>query len=346
MGDQGLKDWVRKQLSVSSEAGFDWQPLSGDASFRRYFRCQWQEQSYIVAFAPPQTEKNHEFVALSALLKRSGIKASEVLAFDYEQGYLLQHDLGSCLLSDVLNENSADDYYQKALAQLLQMQKIKPSELTALAPYDADALQLELSYFVEWFVSKLLRYHLNEQEQRMLDAFFTELTEAALQQPQGFVHRDYHCRNIMLDTNNELACIDFQDALLGPLSYDVVSLLRDCYVVWPEQRVESWLYAFWQLLIQDNVIHSNFTYDAFLVAFDLMGLQRHIKVLGVFARLSLRDEKHAYLQDLNTVVQYIRNVLSHERLNTAASQNFHQWFEEILMPLIKQQAWYDREATL
>ena len=341
MSEVLIQEWVAEQLACTDVQALNWQALSSDASFRRYFRCQFDGQSYIVALAPPATEKNLEFVQISALLNAAGIQASQVVAVNYEHGFILQNDLGQTLLSDQLSFDSVDRLYGLALKQLIQMQHIPAAALDAVPAYDAEALQLELSYFNEWFVSGMLNYTLSANEQLMLQAFFDDLCQSALNQPQGFVHRDYHFRNIMNTERDELAAIDFQDALVGPLSYDLVSLLRDCYVVWPESKVQLFVEQFWQLLVQDKLLdNEQVSLAEFTEAFDLMGLQRHIKVLGVFARLSLRDAKDAYLQDLPTVVNYVAKIAKKQAQHSETAQAFSAWFETTLMPLIEQQSWW------
>lgn len=320
-----LRNWVAQQLNCQPQQ-LQWQPLSGDASFRRYVRCQYQSQSWIAALAPPATEKNHAFVHIAALLNNAGVSAPKVQAVDYDHGYLLQNDLGSTDLQTVLSASSVDGWYQKAMAQIRQMQTIADNTLPL---YDRAALQLELSYFESWFLQAMLNYSPSAADTAMLTQFFNALLDSAEQQPQAFVHRDYHCRNIMCLDNGELACIDFQDAVTGPVTYDLVSLLRDCYVVWPDAQVHNWVENYRKSYWPQTEAQQ------FQQWFDLMGLQRHIKVLGIFARLSIRDGKHGYLNDLPTVVRYVLNVASKQ----PQAGEFAQWFEQCIIPLCKQQSW-------
>lgn len=320
-----LKDWVAQQLSCTSQQ-LNWQPLSGDASFRRYVRCKLNDQSYIAALAPPATEKNDTFVQVSGLLNQAGVPAPKVLAVDYGHGYLLQSDLGDTALQAVLSENTVQHWYPLAMRQIARMQSIQD---TGLPLYDRAALQLELSYFRTWFLEAMLNYQCSANETAMLEKFFTALLDSAEQQPQAFVHRDYHCRNIMCLSDGSLACIDFQDAVIGPVTYDAVSLLRDCYVVWPQEQVQNWVedyrQQYWPMIDSQQ----------FQQWFDLMSLQRHIKVLGIFARLSIRDGKHNYLNDLPTVIRYVLNVARQQ----AAANEFAVWFEQRILPLVRQQHW-------
>jgi hypothetical protein len=330
--EQDIQQWVAKQLQVSL-GDMQWLPLSGDASFRRYFRCVLPNRSFMVALAPPATEKNHEFVTVSAMLSAAGVLVSQVIAVDYEHGYLLQNDFGDSLLWQQLTPSSVDSLYAKAMQQLQQMLAVDADSLAQLSPYSAEALSLELSYFKTWFLEAMLQYICTPNEEQMLQVFFDELIASALSQPQVFVHRDYHCRNIMITADNQLATIDFQDALRGAITYDLVSLLRDCYVVWPEQRVRAWVKSYWQILVEQKRVDVD--ESVFQRWFDLMGLQRHIKVLGIFARLSLRDGKHGYLNDLPTVFRYVQSVAAQHEV----SKDFLGWLNDKIKPLAQQQVW-------
>src|SRR5690554_6593281 len=324
---QSLKRWVAQQLDSNAEQ-IEWQPLAGDAGFRRYVRCIRQGQPYMAAIAPPATEKNEAFVQIAELLNQAGVAAPKVLAVDYQQGFLLQTDLGDTPLQKVLNEESVDGYYQQAMQLIAKMQTISSD---AIASYDSAALAVELSYFKTWFLEAMLDYACSAQEENMLDAFFAVLLDSAGSQPQAFVHRDFHYRNIMRLENDTLACIDFRDALIGPITYDLASLLRDCYVVWPDEKVYAWLELYrqqhWPEIAQQQ----------FKDYFDFMGLQRHIKVLGVFARLSLRDNKHGYLNDSPTVFNYVLQVA--EQQPQAQAQAFATWLRQSILPLAQQQSW-------
>ncbi len=327
-----LQEWVASQLAITV-GEMQWQPLSGDASFRRYFRCLVGKDSFMVALAPPATEKNHEFVNISHVLETANVLASRVIAVNYEQGYILQNDFGDVLLRSMLTNDTVDFWYGKAMQQLEQMLVITPELLAQLPAYDTSALFLELSYFKTWFLEAMLDYTCSAEEEVMLQQFFDDLIESALAQPQVFVHRDYHSRNIMITADDQLAAIDFQDAVCGPITYDLVSLLRDCYVVWPANQVRGWVKHYWQQLYAGHIV--DVQESVFQRWFDLMGLQRHIKVLGIFARLSIRDNKHGYLNDLPTVVNYVRSAAADEFV----AQDFLAWFDKKIMPLVKQQAW-------
>lgn len=319
-----LKQWVADTLQVKA-GSLSWQPLLGDASFRSYTRCICQGKSYIAAYAPPASEKNHEFVHIADMLREAGVEAPQVIAVDYQRGFLLQSDLGQLDLQTVLSLQTVDDYYDEAMQQIVQMQTIACDRLPR---YDRQLLALELSLFSQWFVESLLDYSCSEQETAMLERSFDLLLDSALEQPQAFVHRDYHCRNILVQAEG-LAVIDFQDAVCGPVTYDLVSLLRDCYVVWPAEKVDCWLEQFRAEYFAD------IDKQQFKRWFDFMGLQRHIKVLGVFARLSKRDNKDRYLADLPTVIAYVLSVA----VTYTELEEFVCWFKHKLFPLVRLQSW-------
>lgn len=333
--EQRLTRWVSEQLGLAD--GVQLQSLSGDASFRRYFRCQASYQAYgptlIAVDAPPDKEKNPEFVHIAALLAGQGVSAPRVLHADLQQGFLLLNDLGDQLLLPLLDSGSVETLYRRCLVMLERMQQI-PAHSSGLGNYDAVKLREEMELFPQWFVATLLDRPLAASERQILDALFERLIDSAEQQPQVFVHRDFHSRNIMVLADGELACIDFQDAVIGPISYDLVSLLRDCYIVWPAEQVRHWSGDYAQRLAQKGIL------DAAQLAqfpqwFDWMGLQRHIKVLGIFARLSLRDGKHAYLDDLPLVIDYVLTIAR----QYVQLGDFVQWFESELQPLVNRQTW-------
>lgn len=313
-------------------------PVAGDASNRRYFRLQWPGQSAMAVEAPPATEKNREFLAIRQLLERAAVRVPHLLAADLEQGFLLLEDLGDQLLLGELEESTADGHYAAALAILRQLAAIDRGALVTLPAYDRALLAEEFSRFPDWFLQRLLGLELTPAEQHLLAELDGLLIGSALAQPQVLVHRDFHSRNLMCLPDGELAVIDFQDAVVGPITYDLVSLLKDCYIRWPQERVAAWALAQRDALHGQGLLPS--VSDAtFLRWLDWMGLQRHLKVLGTFARLYLRDGKSAYLQDLPLVIEYIREVLAAHAGETAVLDNFRDWFEQRLLPEIAQQSW-------
>lgn len=333
-----LSDWVKSQWSDDS-GSIALLPVSGDASFRRYFRFNYEGCSYIAVDAPPDKENNRAFISLSNFLLHNGVRSPNVLAKDLAQGFLLLEDFGDQLLLPKLlaSQRSAsssaaaetDRYYQQALETLLSMQQIDcggseslvgeavsraglsdfSMRLYAIPPYSQAALREELSLFPEWFLQADLGMTLSADERDLLEDLFGLLEEDALAQPQVFVHRDYHSRNIMLLEDGTLGIIDFQDAVRGPITYDLVSLLRDCYIRWPVSQTEAWVAGYWLVLRERALLPASLEFKQFLKWFDWMGVQRHLKVMGIFSRLSIRDGKHAYLQDLPRVLSYLLDVV-------------------------------------
>jgi aminoglycoside/choline kinase family phosphotransferase len=311
--------------------------VAGDASPRRYFRLVLDERSYVLAEAPPATEKNEAFLRVATLLAHAGIKVPAVLDADLQRGFLLLEDLGDRLLLPALDGASADTHYRRAFAVLAKMAEIGAQQ-AGLGNYDEPLLGEELGRFGEWFVQRLLGHDTGERDQAVLDALFARLIDSALEQPTVLVHRDFHSRNLMLMHDGDLAVIDFQDAVIGPITYDLVSLLRDCYIRWPVARVDAWVLDYCAQLRVAGLLQD--VDDARVLRwFDWMGLQRHLKVLGTFARLSLRDGKAAYLDDLPRVLQYVLEILEKYAPTDAAFADFKSWFEQNLSPLIARQPW-------
>lgn len=341
---QALTQWAEQQLS-----GRGWQfqspltlaALSGDAGFRRYFRLN-TVPCLLAVFAPPEVEKNEAFVALAEHFVAQGIHAPEVVAVNYSEGFLLLEDFGDRLLSGELNDDSVDMLYGEALLTLMRLQQCPVRDVATaeggcyeLPAYDAALLQQEMSLLHEWFIPQLLGYTLSVEEEVLLQGVYEALTASALEQPAVCVHRDYHSRNLMYRDGQAPGVIDFQDAVQGPITYDLVSLLRDCYVRWPADRVERWALAYGTML-EDAGMLQKASQQQWLRWFDWMGLQRHIKVLGIFARLHLRDGKDGYLNDLPLVIRYTLEVAERYPELTA----FADWFKERLLPLCEQQGWY------
>jgi len=309
--------------------------LSGDAGFRRYYRLFYSGISYIAVDAPPKHINNPVFADIAARLTQAGTIVPSIIAKDFNNGFLILSDLGDELLLKHLNDDSVNRYYRKGLQLIMQMQKCDTSQIPQ---YDRAVLRREMSLFSEWFVAQLLGHTLDNTTQRIIDDCFNLLEAQAIQQPYRFVHRDFHSRNILIYAN-ELATIDFQDALVGPITYDAVSLLKDCYIRWPNEQVELWLKYFHDLLMAEGTLPANANFDDTKKDFHLMGLQRHIKVLGIFARLSLRDNKHQYLNDLPLVIAYTLEALRLYANQFKPLDEFLTWFETDLNPLIEQQEW-------
>ncbi len=331
--NESLLQWSAEKLGLA-QAGLVLEPVAGDASSRRYYRVRTGATHFLLVDAPPATEKNAEFIAVQALLANSGVRVPRILAADIASGHMLLEDLGDELLLPALHADNVDSFYHRAFDVLLRFSRIG---LEALPSYDEALLKEELSRFAQWFVTALLQHSLTAAEREMLDKLDALLISSALAQPRVFVHRDFHSRNLML-IDDDLAVIDFQDAVAGPMTYDLVSLLRDCYVRWPASRVNEWALNYRKLLLEQTE-YSVPGEREFLHWFDLMGLQRHIKVLGTFARLYLRDGKQAYLQDLPLVIHYVQSVLSRNAVQHAVCAEVGAWFDAVLLPRIRQQDW-------
>lgn len=280
-------------------------PASGDASFRRYFRATTPDATYIVMDAPPAKEDCQPFIDVAGYLADIDIHAPRVLAADLGQGFLLLTDLGTTPYLDALHDepDASAGLYDDALTALQRLQQRGRRFQTALPPYDTKLLTFELSLFHDWLCGTHLGIEFgdaSETEWRQLSAL---LIDNALQQPKVFVHRDYHSRNLMVVADNNPGVLDFQDAVEGPLTYDLVSLLKDCYIRWPEDRVRGWTREFYAGLDED--MRDRVAFDQFWRWFDLMGVQRHLKAAGIFARLNHRDGKAAYLDDIPRTLSYI-----------------------------------------
>lgn len=298
-----LKHWLDRELALRE---YTIVPASADASFRRYFRVQHGTSSLIVMDAPPDREDSRPFIDVSGRLFGAGLNVPEVLDQDLEQGFLLLSDLGSTPYLGALNEASVERLYGDALGALVSIQACA---CDGLPPYDRALLLREMELFREWLVGTHLGIRLDAAQQEMLDTVFERLADNALGQPQGFVHRDYHSRNLMVTGSNNPGILDFQDAVCGALTYDLVSLLKDCYIAWPRARVEDWALGYQELALQSGVLREEHEDPRqFLRWFDLMGAQRHLKAAGIFARLHHRDGKPGYLADIPRTLGYITDL--------------------------------------
>ena len=281
-------------------------PASSDASFRRYFRWQAEGRSLILMDAPPPQEDCRPFVRIAALLADSGVHVPRILAQDLERGFLVLDDLGRQTWLEVLNADNADALFEQALQALLRFQRMPGAD--ALPPYDDALLRRELQLFPDWYLQHHLGVELNEVQRDQWQRICDLLVGSALAQPRVFVHRDYMPRNLMLSEPNP-GILDFQDAVHGPISYDVTSLFKDAFLSWPEARVQAWLQRYWQLAGEAGLtVPAEFA--EFQRMSDLMGVQRHLKVIGIFARIRHRDGKPKYLADVPRFFAYIEAVLA------------------------------------
>jgi len=294
-----LDDWLRARLCGEP---FAVAPASEDASFRRYFRVTTAAGTRIVMDAPPEHEDCRPFVKVARLFRQAGVNVPEVIAADTDNGYLLLSDLGSTVYLEVLNELTAGDLYEAAISALVRIQLASRPDV--LPSYSRDLLLRELRLFPDWYVAKHLGASLSGAQSDVLGSVFELILANNLAQPCVYVHRDYHSRNLMVTDPNP-GIIDFQDAVYGPVTYDLVSLFKDAYIRWDEERVIDWAVRYWERAKAAGLpVDADF--GAFYRNFEWMGVQRHIKVLGIFARLFHRDGKDGYLQDMPLVMAYLR----------------------------------------
>jgi len=304
--------WTR---AILGDPTLTLQSASSDASFRSYWRTQANGASVIVMDSPPELEDPAPWVAIGERLRAAGLHVPAVRAQDLAQGFLLIEDLGSQLYLPALDEASADALYGQAMAALLRIQTSVDG--TNLPPYNHAFLQRELELMPEWFLTRHLGYTPTCEEWDVIEQAFTVLLHNAAEQPRVFVHRDFHSRNLLVVASSDEAdpsllwnpgVIDFQGALHGPLAYDLASLLRDCYISWDEARVAGWVDSYRERATAAGLLDSSVDAARFRRWFDLIGLQRHLKVLGIFCRLWYRDGKRGYLADLPRVLDYVLGV--------------------------------------
>lgn len=294
---ESIIHWLNNTLKLDIE---QFEPASSDASFRRYFRVTHQQKQKIVMDAPPEKENTEPFIRIATLLKQAGVNVPTIYQQDLQQGFLLLEDFGSSSFLDQLNTHTADSIYQSAFNSLATLQSQVDTSNCQLPLYDEALLKQEISLFYDWFLTKQLKLSIPEQIKNTIDK---QLVKSALEQPQVCVHRDFHSRNLMFLAENSPGVIDFQDAVIGPITYDLVSLLRDCYISWPDEKIELWVARFFNQIKELGLTDTSL--ETFTRWFDLMGLQRHLKVLGIFTRLHLRDGKSNYLNDIPLTLDYV-----------------------------------------
>lgn len=316
-----LDQWLIEILGNNS---FKLNPLTGDASFRQYARLTHDGLSYILMDAPPQQEKLTEFIHVQQIMVQQNLPVPQIFHQNLTQGFLLLDDLGDEWLLSQLTSENANKFYQSAMQLILHMQQCSSESLPV---FDSTHIRNELNLFPEWFIHKYLKITLTPKEQALIDAVFDNLTLKITQQPYRFIHRDFHSRNLMVLQNNQLGIIDFQDAMHGPITYDLVSLLKDCYIQWPQESIRAWVNDFYQQLPTSQPI----TEQQFFHDFEYCGLQRHLKVLGVFARLYLRDKKPGYLKDLPLTLNYVISYLE-KQPNHSEFYEFFDWMRARVYP--------------
>ncbi|SJM94179.1 Aminoglycoside phosphotransferase [Crenothrix polyspora] len=295
-----MRDWLENDLLLTILSCV---PASSDASFRRYFRVTTPEQQFIVMDAPPAQENVEAFIKVATLLSGSQVNVPTIFQHNITDGFLLLQDFGTQCFLDKLSTDNATALYQTAFDSLITLQTNTVTETAPLPRYDNALLTRELAIFKDWYIDQLL-------DSKIPDALWQNtqniLITSALEQPSVCVHRDFHSRNLMVTTENCPGVIDFQDAVIGPISYDIVSLLRDCYIAWPEQQVDAWMTLYHQRLVDATLITC--TIAQFKRWFDLMGMQRHLKAIGIFSRLHLRDGKSGYLNDIPRTLHYVSRI--------------------------------------
>ena len=319
--EQLIQTWLQAVLqSDQFEVSF----LAGDASFRRYARIKLNNKSYMLMDAPPEKEDCAPFVSIDEFFDGHGVRVPHIVAKDLTQGLLLLEDFGDVVLSTLLNDETVDQYYAQSFKQLIELQQVDGRD--HLPAYSYEKLMSEMRLLTDWMLPSL-NIQATEQQLETIEQAFDFLTMEALNQPQVIVHRDFHSRNLMqIENETALGVIDFQDAVIGADTYDLISITRDAYVQWNADRVYQWFEVFYDLL--PNAAKENRSYEQFKRDADLMAIQRHIKILGIFVRLFERDGKTGYLKDLPRVMWYLlEESQGYEELN-----DFMQFIREIVMP--------------
>lgn len=297
-----LKDWLAHQLPRVPDSVL---PASSDASFRRYFRVKLGKKSFIAMDAPPDKEDIGPFIDIGRRFYALGLNVPEIYEIDRGNGFLLLGDLGSRVYLDALDEKTADKLYGDAIRALVILQGGMTDDQNPLPVYDHGLLMREMALFDEWYLVRHLGVDLSADQRKVLVQVYEILASSALSQSPVWVHRDYHSRNLMLCDQNNPGILDFQDAVQGPATYDLVSMLRDCYISWPADRVDRWVRVYHAQALESGIpVTENI--GRFIEQFDLMGVQRHLKAIGIFARLNHRDGKSGYLKDIPRTYRYVQ----------------------------------------
>ncbi|ENX22766.1 phosphotransferase [Acinetobacter vivianii] len=319
--EQLIQTWLQATLQSDQ---FEINFLAGDASFRRYARIKLQNKTYMLMDAPPEKEDCAPFVNIDEFFDKNGVRVPHIVAKDLTLGLLLLEDFGDVVLSTLLNDKTVDEYYAQSFKQLIELQQVDGQ--AHLPAYSYEKLMTEMRLLTEWMLPSL-KIQPTEQQLETIEQAFDFLAIEATQQPQVIVHRDFHSRNLMkIENEQELGVIDFQDAVIGADTYDLISITRDAYVQWNAERVYQWFEVFYNLLpasAKENRSFEQFKRDA-----DLMAIQRHIKILGIFVRLFERDGKSGYLKDLPRVMWYLlEESQGYDELN-----DFMQFIRDVVMP--------------
>lgn len=311
-----LSSWIHQEWPEATI-----EVASADASFRRYFRVLNDGKTTIAMDAPPEQEDCAPFIDVTTRLLDAGVHAPKIIRQDLAQGFLLLEDLGSTDYLDQLNKKSVDVLYLDALTSLIKIQR---ADTRGLPEYNAEFLMEEMQYMPEWFLQTHLKINPTEDQQNIINQCLNSIVMKIVEQPKVFVHRDYHSRNLMITVDDNPGVIDYQDAMLGPITYDLVSLLRDCYIQWPNDEVEDWALVYYAQAENAGILEG-ISNETFIEWFDYMGLQRHIKVLGIFARLNHRDGKSNYLDDLPLTLEYMMQIAQKYEDTCPLFDLFNEW---------------------
>ena len=315
--------------------------ICGDASFRRYFRLTINNVDYIVADSPIELVPVAPFIAVADAYQQAGLLVPKIIHVCHEHGFVLQTDVGQTQLLSVITPTNVSDYYQQALDLLVPISKATTisnvtGQQSLLPEYDSAFVERELAIFTQWLIGEHLQYAMTAAETTMLASCFQLLVDNVIQQPKVGMHRDFHSRNLLINQDNpqqlRLAVIDFQDAVVGPVTYDAVSLLRDCYVKWPENLINPLIEYHYALAIKHQLMTPDTSFAQYLQWFDLMGLQRHLKAAGIFARLKLRDGKAGYMADIPLTLQYVIDIAK----RYPKLMPLGEWVEKLVLPLVQE----------
>jgi aminoglycoside/choline kinase family phosphotransferase len=316
--------WLNQQLNAMGHDQYTIAALPGDASFRRYFRIEAPEQSFLFMDAPPELENSYDFSAISKTYRTNNIHTPIIFAEDLECGFLLIEDFGHQLLSKALTENSAEELYRRCYEILPHIQACQKIPGWDLPSFVEQLLDVELKNFHDWCLIQFAELKLSASEENLIQQTFAQLKASAAEQPQVGVHRDYHSRNLMVLPDGKIGVIDFQDAVIGPFTYDLVSLLRDCYIAWPIEKVHAWVKNYFDT----HVDHKQYSFEQYHRWFDWMGIQRHLKAIFIFCRKYLRDSSTSYLNDIPRTLNYVLTVSG----QYSELKSFHDFIEQRLAP--------------
>lgn len=315
---QQLNKWLRQQPGMANAKSLS--PLVPGTSSRQFFRFRCQHQSYVLMDAPPPKEDSKRYVDIAIQFDQQQINVPKIISHDHQQGFVLMSDLGEQLYWQVLNRNNADQLYQSAMQVLIKLQQARLS----LPPFDTGTMMIGLNGFKQTFLQKYLKRPLSQAGGKILKHCFAQLITNALSQPQAPMHRDYHSQNLLLVENNQAGVVDFQDAKIGPITYDLVSLLRDCYIDWPPSQIDQYMRHFFEQLQQHQLLDSNVSLIQFQQWFDWIGIKRHLKACFTFARKQVEYHDSHYLQYLPRTLAYIHQSCQQYPI----FKPFLDWFEQ------------------